>query len=60
MAMWKERSGAPGLSDCGTPSCGQLRWECDDAGGLGFPGFASHPYLCLINAPFRLADFVRR
>jgi hypothetical protein len=22
---------------------GKLRWECDDAGGLGFPGFAAFP-----------------
>jgi Domain of unknown function (DUF6968) len=22
---------------------GRLRWECDDVGGLGFPGFASYP-----------------
>lgn len=22
---------------------GKLRWECDDAGGLGFPGFARYP-----------------
>ena len=22
---------------------GRLRWECDDTGGLGFPGFAKYP-----------------
>jgi len=22
---------------------GKLRWACDDAGGLGFPGFSSYP-----------------